>query len=213
MYAPRHFAESDPIVLRDAVREIRAGHLVTVGSEGIEASFVPLLISDDTATVTGHLARGNGQWHRLDPSLPVLVTWVGPSAYVSPSFYPSKDEHGKVVPTWNFVTVQARGMLTVHDDDGWKRALVGTLTDTHEGTRDRPWSVEDAPVDYVSSMVAGIVGFEVRITSLEGKWKLSQNKSATDVAGVIAGLRSESATPTDGLVADQMVRSVADATD
>jgi transcriptional regulator len=207
MYAPRHFAESDPTILRDAVRQIRAGELITVGSAGIEASFVPLLMSDDAATVTGHLARGNGQWERADPSVPVLVSWVGPSAYVSPSFYPSKREHGKVVPTWNFIAVQARGTLTLHHDDGWKRALVVALTDAHERTRDEPWSVEDAPAEYVSAMVAGIVGFEVRVTSLEGKWKLSQNKSEADVAGVIAALRSDAATSTDALVADQMAQS------
>jgi transcriptional regulator len=116
------------------------------------------------------------------------VTWVGPSAYVSPSWYPSKGEHGEAVPTWNYVAVQARGSLVVHDDPDWSRALVGSLTDVHERARPVPWSVDDAPAGYVERMVRGVVGVEVRVTSFEGAWKLSQNKSATDAAGVADGL-------------------------
>ena len=191
MYAPGHFAESDPVLLRDAVRRIRAGELITVGSDGLEASFIPLLITDDAGTVTGHLARGNGQWRRADMSVPALVTWVGPDAYVSPSFYPSKEAHGKVVPTWNFITVQAKGILTVHEDDDWKRSHVASLTDFHERARANPWSVDDAPADYIDGMVKAIVGIELRVTSIEGKWKLSQNHPGPDVVGVIHSLESQ----------------------
>ena len=205
VYAPPHFAESDPHVLRDEVRRIRAGQLITVGSAGLEASFLPLLISDDAATVTGHLARGNGQWQRADLSVPALVTWVGPDAYVSPNWYPSKNDHGKVVPTWNFITVQATGTLVVHEEDDWKRAHVGSLTDVHERDLPTPWSVDDAPPDYVAGMLEAIVGIEVRVTSLQGKWKLSQNRSAVDVAGAIAGLRSRGSETTD-TVAQEMAR-------
>jgi transcriptional regulator len=203
MYAPPHFAESDPGVLRDAVRSIRAGELITVGSDGLEASFIPLLISDDAGTVTGHLAKGNGQWKRADVSVPALVTWVGPDAYISPSYYPSKREHGKVVPTWNFITVQAKGILTLHEDDAWKRSHVASLTDAHEAALSAPWSVDDAPSDFIDGLVKAIVGIELRVTSIEGKWKLSQNRSAADIAGAVAGLQSQG--PVAATVAQEMV--------
>lgn len=176
-----------PSLLLRWLSRIRAGELVTVGSDGLEASFIPLLISDDATTVTGHLAKGNGQWQRADLSIPALVTWVGPDAYVSPSYYPSKQGHGKVVPTWNFIMVQAKGNLTFHEDDEWKRSHVESLTNLHEGAFPAPWSVEDAPADFVDGLVKAIVGIEVRVTSLEGKWKLSQNRPEPDIAGVIAG--------------------------
>lgn len=183
--------ESNPTVLRDAVRRIRAGELITVGFKGPEASFIPLLIADDAGTVTGHLAKANGQWERADLSIPALVTWVGPDAYVSPSYYPSKHEHGKVVPTWNFITVQAKGMLSFHEDDEWKRRHVESLTDFHESALPDPWSVNDAPSDFIEGLVKAIVGIELRVTSIEGKWKLSQNRPEADVVGVISGLESQ----------------------
>jgi transcriptional regulator len=129
---------------------------------------------------------------------------VGPDAYVSPSWYPSKAEHGRVVPTWNFITVQARGEVCFHTDAAWTRAQVSSLTDTHEAGLDPPWSLDDAPGAYVDGMLRAIVGFEVRITSLEGKWKLSQNRSAADVAGVVAGLRARTGDVRAAAVADQM---------
>jgi transcriptional regulator len=176
-----------------------------VGSDGPEASFLPLLISDDSATVTGHLAKGNGQWARADPSVPALVTWVGPDAYVSPSYYPSKQEHGKVVPTWNYIAVQATGALVLHQEHAWKRAHVAALTDAHEAALPSPWSIDDAPSDFVDGLVGAIVGIEVRVTSLVGKWKLSQNRAEPDIAGVIAALEAKG--PGDGpgaLIAREM---------
>ena len=120
-----------------------------------------------------------------------LVTWVGPDAYVSPSFYPSKEEHGRVVPTWNFITVQATGPVTFHEDDEWKRTHVTSLTAFHEEGTPAPWSVDDAPPDYVAGLIRSIVGVELRVTSIEGKWKLSQNRTDPDIAGVISGLRTQ----------------------
>lgn len=210
MYAPKPFAQSNPTVLRDAVRRIRAGELITVGSEGLEASFIPLLISDDAATVTGHLAKGNGQWKHADLSMSALVTWVGPDAYVSPSYYPSKQEHGKVVPTWNFITVQARGILSFHEEDGWKRRHVGSLTNFHERALPAPWSIDDAPSDFIDGMVNSIVGIELRVTSLEGEWKLSQNRPEADIAGVISGLKSQG--PENAAVIAQEMALVTDST-
>jgi len=191
MYAPKHFAVFDPATLRDAARRLSAGQLITVGPEGPEASFIPLLVSDDVRTVTGHLARANGQWRRADPSVPALVTWVGPDAYVSPGYYPSKTEHGKVVPTWNFISIQARGSLRFHDDDGWKRAHVASLTTAHERAMPQPWSVDDAPSGYIDGLVRSIVGVELEVTSIQGKWKLSQNRPEPDILGVIRGLEAE----------------------
>ena len=191
MYAPKHFEESDPMVLRDAVRSIRAGELITIGSDGLEASFIPLIISDDADTVSGHLAKGNRQWKRADVAVPALVTWVGPHAYVSPGYYPSKQEHGRVVPTWNSITVQARGTVTFHDDDAWKRAHVASLSTIHESAMPSPWSVDDAPPEFIESRLGAIVGFELRVASIEGKWKLSQNRPGPDIAGVISGLESQ----------------------
>lgn len=207
VYAPGHFAESDPIVLRDAIRRMRAGELITVGSDGLEASYIPLLISQDAGTVTGHLAKGNGQWTRADRSVPALVTWVGPGAYVSPSYYPSKHEHGKVVPTWNFITVQARGIVTFHEDDEWKRSHVASLTNFFEAALPSPWSVDDAPSEFIDAKVESIVGVELRVTSLEGKWKLSQNRPAPDIAGVISGLQSQGPGPA-ATVAQEMMTAM-----
>ncbi len=188
MYLPSHFQEIDPIVLRDAVRGLGPGELVTVGSQGLEASVVPLLIDDGSTLLTGHLARANQQWKRADLSVPVLVIWRGPDAYISPSYYPSKREHGKVVPTWNYISVQARGTLTIHDDPTWVGQLVRSLTEWHEAQFETPWTVDDAPPEFIETQLKAIVGIEIQITSLEGKWKLSQNRPESDIAGVISGL-------------------------
>ncbi len=204
MYTPQHFAETDPSVLRDTVRQIRAGELITYGSDGIEASYLPLLISDDATLVTGHLAKANGQWRRADLSVSALVSWVGPSAYVSPRYYPSKDEGGRVVPTWNYIAVEAKGTLILHEDDEWKRRHVESLTTVHEGGHASSWSVADAPDDYIAGMIKAIVGLEVQLTSLAGKWKLSQNRSPADLAGVIAGLNRDGGTASEAAVAAEM---------
>ena len=188
MYSPVHFRESDPVVLRDYVRGLGAGELVTFGSAGLDSTFLPLLVSDDGMVLTGHLARANPQWKRADLSVPALVTWRGPDAYVSPRYYPSKQVDPAVVPTWDYVSVQARGRLVVHDDPEWTRALVTALTDAHEDGAAQPWAVSDAPDAFVGGRVRAVVGVEVRVTSLEGSWKLSQNRSDVDVDGVVAGL-------------------------
>jgi transcriptional regulator len=212
MYAPGHFAESDPTVLADAARRIGVGQLITSGSVGPEASFIPLLVADDAGTVTGHLARANGQWSRADLAVPALVTWVGPDAYVSPNYYPSTREHGKVVPTWNLITVQARGVLRVHHDAAWKRAHVASLTRFHEGALPVPWSVDDAPSDYIDGRLEAIVGVELTVTSIEGQWKLSQNRSEPDVAGVIAALGSQGPGPAAALAHEMELAMVGRAT-
>ena len=204
MYNASSFKVTDTATLRDAIRTIGAAELITYGTEGIEASIAALLISDDGMTLSGHLSKANPQWKNADLSQPVLVTWLGPNAYISPSYYPSKAEHGKVVPTWNYITIHARGYLVIHDDPVWLRQLVESLTDFHESDLVDPWRVSDAPSSYLDSMVKGIVGIEVRVTSLEGKWKLSQNRTAPDVAGVIAGLATHGPGSDESRIAEAM---------
>ncbi len=193
MYNPKHFTQTDRSIIVEAMRTLGAAELITFGSSGIEASIAPLLINDGATVLRGHLARANNQWKHADPSVPVLVTWRGPDAYISPSFYPSKAENGKVVPTWNYTTVQARGMLTVHDDIEWVEDIVRSLTMNHEARFAHPWSVDDAPREYINSMLQAIIGIEIQITSIDAKWKLSQNRSADDIEGVIVGLQTQTA--------------------
>lgn len=206
---PRHFTETDSTILRDAVRQIRAGELITCGADGLEASFVPLLISDDAGAVTGHLAKANGQWKRADLSIPALVSWIGPYAYVSPSYYPSKVEDGRVVPTWNYTAIQAKGVLALHHENEWKRQHLDSLVTFHEREFPSPWSLADAPGDFIHDMVNGIVGVEIKLTSLVGKWKLSQNRPASDITGVITGLGGHGPQSTQAQVARAMADAMA----
>ncbi len=193
MYLPPHFREDRVPVLHEAIRRCGLATLVTRGADGLEASHVPLRLSPEPAplgTLVGHLARPNPQ-ARGAPDAEALAIFLGPEAYVSPSWYETKRRTGKVVPTWNYVTVHARGRLRLFDDPDRLLALVGELTADHEAGRPSPWAVGDAPPEYVRGLLAGIVGFELRIERLEGKWKLSQNRPAEDRAGVVEGLERE----------------------
>ena len=194
MYLPSHFEEKRPEVLHELLRTHPLGLLVTQGSAGeLQANTVPFLLDADPAGGPGilraHVARANPLWREARGDAESLVVFQGPQAYVSPSFYPSKAEHGKVVPTWNYVMVQARGSLRAIDDAGWVQAFVTRLTEHHESKRAKPWAVGDAPADYIALTLGAIVGIEIRLTSLTGKWKVSQNRSAADREGVARGLR------------------------
>ncbi|NVZ63164.1 FMN-binding negative transcriptional regulator [Pseudomonas gingeri] len=191
MYTPSAFSEQDLLTLQRHIQDTRLATLVTHGKLGLQASHVPLLLDPGqgpNGTLYGHLARANPQWRELAEGGEILVIFAGADAYVSPSFYPAKAEHGKVVPTWNYVAVHAYGEAEVFDDAERLRNLVGALTDRHEAGRDQPWKVDDAPAPYIDSMLKAIVGFALPIQRLEGKRKLSQNRSAADVAGVQQGL-------------------------
>jgi transcriptional regulator len=193
MYLPPHFEEKRPEVLSELVRTHPLGLLITQSRSGeLTANSVPFVLDPDTAGGPGvlraHVARANPLWHDTREEVPVLVVFQGPQAYISPSFYPSKAEHGKVVPTWNYVMVQARGTLHAVDDAPWLHAFVSRLTERHEAPRSQPWAISDAPDDYIATMVRAIVGLEIRLTALSGKWKVSQNRSAADRAGVARGL-------------------------
>ncbi|MDD4866665.1 MAG: FMN-binding negative transcriptional regulator [Mycobacterium sp.] len=186
MYIPAHFA-ADERAVDTLLTESGAADLVTATPEGLVATMLPFVYDPDMRTLRGHLARDNDQWRR-----PVvgeaLVIVRGPDAYVSPAWYPSKAEHGRVVPTWNYVTAHVYGRLTVHDDPAWVEQNVRELTTRHESRRPRPWSVDDAPPRFIEGQLRAIVGVELRISRIEAKFKLSQNRPAADVDGVIAGL-------------------------
>jgi len=191
MYTPSAFSEQDLLTLQQHIQDTRLATLVTHGKLGLQAIHVPLLFSPEqgpNGTLYGHLARANPQWQELAEGGEVLVIFPGADAYVSPSFYASKAEHGKVVPTWNYVAVHAYGRAEVFDDAHRLRHLVSALTDRHEAGRAKPWKVDDAPTPYIDSMLKAIVGFALPIQRLEGKRKLSQNRSAADIAGVQQGL-------------------------
>ena len=171
-----------------------SGTLVTMGEDGLEASHVPMLIEPDVGpfgTLHGHIARANLQWRRATTGVQALAIFLGPNAYITPSWYPTKSLTGKVVPTWNYVAVHVYGTIGFLDDPSDLRAIVTKLTETHEAHRAEPWQVGDAPAEFIDSMLRGIVGFKLAIGRIEGEWKLSQNRSAEDIAGVREGLRSE----------------------
>ncbi len=196
MYLPAHFAESRPEVLRKLVRERPLGLLVTRGDDdGVVADDIPFVldVEDDTGlgVLRAHVARANPLWRTARTDVESLVVFQGPQGYVSPAWYPGKAEHGKVVPTWNYVVVQARGTLRPIDDREWLRAFVDRLTTRHEGTRPVPWAMSDAPADYIETMLGAIVGIELVVTSLVGKWKMSQNRPMADRQGVADGIARE----------------------
>jgi transcriptional regulator len=196
MYLPAHFAESRPEVLATLVRSHPFGLLVTQNrSGGIDANSIPFFLDAGAegtpGVLRGHVARANPLWQSARDDADALVVFQGPQGYVSPAWYPSKAEHGKAVPTWNYVMVQARGALRAIDDRAWLRDFVTRLTERHEGARAAPWAVSDAPADYIETMLGAIVGIEIVLSSLTGKWKVSQNRPAADRAGVVAGLLRE----------------------
>ncbi len=189
MYLPKHFEQSDPAVLVAAMREQPLATLIVTTASGPTADLIPLEFHAGLGphgTLRGHVARANPLWREAGAA--VLAVFHGPQAYVSPGWYSSKRKHGKVVPTWNYTMVQARGALRVVDDTPWLRALVGRLTEHHESTQAAPWDVSDAPDDYVQQMLQAIVGIEIELSSLVGKWKVSQNRSQADRQGVAQGL-------------------------
>ncbi|HWI42179.1 MAG TPA: FMN-binding negative transcriptional regulator [Nocardioides sp.] len=189
MYVPRPNAVDEPAA-RAMVEAYGAGELITVGADGYPlATLLPVLWESDR--VVAHFARANPQWRQIHPDTPALLVVGGPQAYVSPSWYAAKAEHGRVVPTWNYSSVHLTGRARVVDDAAWLRRVVTALTDRHEARRDDPWRVGDAPADYVEGMLKAIVGVELVVERVEGKAKLSQNRSAADRAGVVAGLGEE----------------------
>ncbi|HYD81706.1 MAG TPA: FMN-binding negative transcriptional regulator [Paucimonas sp.] len=191
MYIPSHFEERRAEVLHRLVAEHSFGTLVTLGSGGLGANHLPFELDPGAGplgTLRAHVARANPVWRDCAGEVEALAIFQGPGAYVSPSWYPAKQEHGKVVPTYNYIVVHAHGPIRVIDDPVWLKALIERLTDTHEAGRPVPWKVADAPADYIEKMLGAIVGIEIPISRLQGKWKASQNRGAADRRGVAQGL-------------------------
>ena len=192
MYVPAHFAEDRVPVLHDAIRSCGLATLVSLTSDGLIASHVPLLLDPEPAPfgkLIGHLARPNPQAKGAIGD--ALAIFLGPEGYITPSYYATKRETGKVVPTWNYTAIHAYGQLRFFDDRTELLDIVTRLTDRHEGERADPWLVTDAPANFVQGMLNGIIGFELAITRLEGKHKMSQNRPAADRTGVVEGLRQD----------------------
>lgn len=193
MYQPKHFEETRIEVMQALVSSQPLSTLVTLSDEGLVADQIPMLLRPGEGpfgTLVGHVARANPLWRQTRLDTPVLAIFQGPQHYISPSWYPTKQEHGKVVPTWNYVVVQARGLLQIHDDPDWVRQQATQITNQQERTSAKPWAVDDAPRDYTDSMIKAVVGISIEVTLWSGKWKVSQNQPAVNRAGVVQSLEN-----------------------
>ncbi len=212
MYRPAAFVEDDPAELAALVRACPLASLVVHSREGLTAAHTPMLVEQDGAgrvtALIGHVARANPFWTLADGA-DVLVLFMGPDAYVSPSFYGSKTVHGKVVPTWNYVRVEARGLLSVETDPARVRPYFEELTQAYEQDRPQPWGVDDAPADYIEKLQHAVVGLRIAVSDIRGSVRLSQNRDAIDYAGVRDGLIA-SASPSDQAVGAMMMKARAD---
>jgi transcriptional regulator len=207
MYLPAHFDESRPEVLQRLIADYPLGTLVTIGPEGLDANHLPFefdAAAGAHGTLRAHVARANPVWREVAGRAETLVIFQGPSAYISPSWYPSKHETHRQVPTYNYMVVHAHGRIAVRDDEAFVRGLVARLSRRMEAGEPVPWKMGDAPADYLSQMLANIVGLEIEVTRLVGKWKLSQNKDARDRRGAVEALR-EHGGEARGAVADAML--------
>ena len=203
MYEPTHFIEDNLETLHALIRTHPLGLLVSSDANDLQANAIPFLLDASVGTngiLRGHLARANPQWQHLKDGARALVVFQGPDAYVSPGWYAAKKEHGKVVPTWNYVMVQVRGPVRVFDDPHWLQDQITALTASHERHRAEPWQVSDAPEHYIEMQKRAIVGIEIAIEDIRGKWKVSQNRSDADRAGVAEGLEEEGSAEMAALV-------------
>jgi transcriptional regulator len=204
MYIPSHFEAASTSAMRSLIAAHPLATLVTQSADGIGAEHIPMLFveAESEPVLHGHVARANPVWRNVSETNEVLAIFQGPNRYISPRWYPSKQEHGKVVPTWNYLVVHARGRIRWHDDPVWLRSHVEAASTFHEDV-DNPWKVSDAPPEFIDRMLSAIVGFEIQNLQLTGKWKLSQNRSAADRRGVIEGLKSQNDSAAAEMV-DQM---------
>jgi transcriptional regulator len=205
MYVPEQFAEHRLPVLHQAIASAGLANLITTGEEGIIATPVPLMLDPEAGpygTLIGHLARANPQWRKTDTAVQALAIFMGPDAYISPSYYATKRETGKVVPTWNYVTIHAYGTITFSEDTDELLQIVTRLTAKHEAGRASPWAVSDAPPSFTQSQLKGIVALRMPMDRLQGKWKMSQNRTAQDQSGVIEGLQADGQQNVAAIVAE-----------
>ena len=204
MYLPNVFREDNLETLHALIRAHPLATLITAGSGGLLANLLPFTLVDEgeRGILRAHSARANDQVNALSSGAETLIVFQGPESYITPSWYVSKQEHGRVVPTWNYAVVQARGTPRTIDDPEWIRAQITELTATQEQKRSEAWSVSDAPGPFIAGQIKAIIGIEIPISTIEGKWKVSQNRSAADQQGVEKGLREEG-------VSEEMARLVA----
>lgn len=204
MYLPKHHEETDLATLHALIEAQPLGSWATLGEGELLLNPMPFLLDRSRGrfgTLVGHVARANPAWRSCSRSVASVVAFHGPQSYITPSWYPSKQAHGKVVPTWNYAVVHAHGLPQVIDDAAWLRRHVGQLTDRHEAGRAAPWQVADAPADYIATLLGAIVGLEIPIDRLVGKWKVSQNRPAADRLGVVAGLQAQGDEEARGMAA------------
>jgi transcriptional regulator len=191
MYIPRANEENRISVMHALIVSQPLGTLVTLGTSGLFASHIPMVLEDDGSqfgVLKGHISRANTQWRDFVPTVDALAIFAGHQHYISPNWYPGKQEHGKEVPTWNYAVVHAYGPLKVIEDEQWLLTFLHRLTDIHEAESPVPWKVSDAPAEFIRSLLNGIIGLELPIHRLEGKWKVSQNRTEAERKGVIEGL-------------------------
>lgn len=195
MYTPTHFKQEDLVALHEMMSAVGFISLITHTEKGMVATHAPVLFDaaeGPHGLLRGHIARANEQW-KLPPQGEGLAIFVGPNGYVSPNWYASKREHGRVVPTWNYTAVHAYGSVRFSEDRELLLDIVTRLTEKHEAKSEHPWAVSDAPADYIEAMLKAIVAFEMPISQIEASWKLSQNKTDADRAGVLAGFKQRGA--------------------
>ncbi|ANG65288.1 transcriptional regulator [Marinobacterium aestuarii] len=194
MHNPKNFQQNDRAQLEGLIREYPFATLMTHSASGLEANHLPVLLceKDGKAVLQAHIARANPLWKTLPDKSDVLVVFNGPNCYISPNHYPTKQETGKAVPTWNYVVVHVKGVMSYIQDKDWLLAMINRLTDQHEAGQQRPWSTADAPEEFIQKMLPAIVGLEIEISAITGQWKLSQNQPERNRRGVVAGLSGES---------------------
>lgn len=194
MYQPSHHCDDRLDVQHALIRQYPLGAMVTLGEAGLVANHIPFILDAEAGalgTLRGHIAKANEQWRNFRDDVEALVIFQGPQSHVTPSWYATKQETGKVVPTWNYVVVHAYGVIRVIEDGAWLGDQIERLTALQESTRAEPWAVTDAPGDFIGAMMKAIVGVEIEISRIEGKWKVSQNRPSADRKGVAEGLIAE----------------------
>jgi transcriptional regulator len=197
MYIPKVFEQADSASVFKLVKDFPFATLIASSNDGLEAEHLPMYMDD--GVLQGHVAKGNPFWQRIAEGSDVMAIFQGANSYISPSYYPSKQRDGKVVPTWNYLVVHVKGKIKYKHEANWKLSMLTRLTDLHETKKSMPWQVSDAPQDYLVNMLSALVGIEIHIESMAGKWKVSQNQSAENKQGVVDGLAQEE-TPSASLM-------------
>ena len=190
MHIPKHFQQNNIEHLKSIILEYPFATLISYSEQGLEATHLPVILNkaNNQDVLQGHIAKANPLWENLSDHSDVLVVFNGPNCYISPNHYPTKKEHGKAVPTWNYVAVHVKGKLSFINDESWNVTMLEKLTNQHEATENNPWSLSDAPTAYIQKMMPAIVGLEIDITSITGQWKVSQNQPEINQKGVALGL-------------------------